>query len=596
MLKRLPNPFLSAVFGSPLDQNPTDVSEINAAAFEKCRHLIADVRHHNLTQALLLFGEPGSGKTHLLSRLRQTLEKDSLAGHESLFIPIRMVTSANMLWRFLRRHLAAALLRQRNDKTRALNRVIRVSREEIEDQDRNLAIVLSNLAEGIHFGDSAAWLRGDDLPEETLRTLRISALGDEEEMEATSRRIVMMICGLGEPVPFVICLDQLEALSSFPGDKAGFFRLGQVISDLHDGTRNVAIFSCLQTSMIQQVEEVVIGADRDRMLGRRAALTALDWHQANKLIDARLALVPDVKERPFRDSDIKDLFREDDKCVARKIIVRCRELFDAWLETPPQPPEPIDDALARKLQNLQRTPRIEDAEGILRTALPTVLYLRNIKPAPSARPNSSLEGVIPGKKPSALAIANQQPGIPLIRRLERIQTDWQLSGAPGLLILRDARHGISVTARRSRETVAHLEQAGARIVPVAAEALSVLEAISRLLANARSGDLTHRGDSVPAATVESWLRANMPRAVDELLDEIAGQRSITPDDLALMLTDLLAKSKVIALEDAALQLASTPEEVEQCARRNASLVGFAGGSKRVLFRIVEGQPPGQLRD
>jgi len=594
MLKRLPNPFLSAIFGSPLDQNPTDVGEINAAAFEKCRQLIAEVRHHNLTQALLLLGEPGSGKTHLLSRLRQTLEQDSLAGHESLFIPIRMVTSPNMLWRFLRRHLAAALLRQRSDKTRALNRVIRLGREEIADQDRNLAIVLSNLAEGIHFGDSAAWLRGDDLPEETLKTLRISALSDEDELEAASRRIVMMICGLGEPVPFVFCFDQLEALSSFPGDKAGFFRLGQVISDLHDGSHNIAVFSCLQTSMIQQVEEVVIGADRDRMLGRRAALQPLNRHQAHQLIQARLATVPELNGlHPIDENDLKQLFADDGTCVARKVIVRCRELFDAWLQNPPPAPEKPADVLARKLQDLQRIPRIADAEGILRTALPTVLYLRGIHPNSPARPNSTLDAIIPGQKPAALAIANQQAGTPLIRRLERIQTDWQSSAVPSLLILRDARNGISATARRSREEVTKLENAGARILPVSAEALSVLEAISRLLADARSGDLAHRGDSIPTATVESWLRNNMPRPVDDLLDQIGGQRSITPDDLALMLTDLLSKSKVIALEDAAIQLQSTPQEVEDCARRNTSLVGFAGGSKRVLFRIIEGQ---QSRD
>ena len=70
--KRLPNPFLSAVSGSPLEHNPTDVGEINSAAFEKCRNLIADVRDRKITQALTLFGEPGSGKTHLLSRLRES--------------------------------------------------------------------------------------------------------------------------------------------------------------------------------------------------------------------------------------------------------------------------------------------------------------------------------------------------------------------------------------------------------------------------------------------------------------------------------------------------------------------------------------------
>jgi hypothetical protein len=342
--------------------------------------------------------------------------------------------------------------------------------------------------------------------------------------------------------------------------------------------------------MTPELEAVVRGADRDRMLGRRAALQPLNRQQAHQLIQARLATVPELSGlQTIDERDLKELFAEDGTCVARKIIVRCRELFDAWLQNPAPPPEKPADVLAHKLQDLQRTPRIADAEGILRTALPTVLYLRGINPTPPPRPNSTLDAILPGQKPSALAIANQQPGIPLIRRLERIQADWQSSAAPSLLILRDARNGISVTAKRSRETVAHLESAGARIVSVAAEALSVLEAICRLLADARSGDLTHRGAAIPAATVESWLRDHMPRPVDELLDQIGGDRTVAPDNLALMLTDLLAQSKVVSLEDAALQLAATPQEVEDCAGRHPSLVGFAGGNKRVLFRIVEAQ-------
>jgi hypothetical protein len=596
--QRLPNPFLSAVAASPLEHNPADVTEINSAAFEKCRNLIADVRAQKMTQSLTLFGEPGSGKTHLLSRLRESLEKDSLNGHESLFIPIRMVTTSSMLWRFLRRHLAAALLRQRSDKTRSLARVIQSSREEIEEQDRNLAIVLGNLMDGVHFGDSAAWLRGDDLPEETLKTLGISALGDEDELEAASRRIVLMICGLAEPVPFVFCFDQLEALQSFPGDTAGFFKLGQVISDMYDSTSNVALLSCLQTSLLPELESAVRGADRDRMLSRRAQLLPLTWHQAIQLVHARLATIPQLKDqRPIDEADLKDLFQPDGLCVARKVIVRCQDLFNAWQQAPPAPPEPLDAALERKYRNLQRTPRIEDAEGILRTGLPAMLHLRGITHAPVARPNSALDGILAGKKAAALAICNQKAGQVLIRRLERVNADWQSSGAPGLLILRDARNGLSVGARKTREAVDKLEKAGARLVPVSAEALSALEAISRLLADARSGDLTHRGESVSAASVEQWLASHLPGAVDELLDELGGEREVAPDELLLMLTALLAKTKVIAVEDAASQLGKTPEEVEECGRRNSSLVGFAGGSKHVLFRIVEEQSAaGDRRD
>jgi hypothetical protein len=225
-----------------------------------------------------------------------------------------------------------------------------------------------------------------------------------------------------------------------------------------------------------------------------------------------------------------------------------------------------------------------------------MLYLRGIKLAPAERPKSVLDGVIAGKKQSAFAISNQKPGHALIRRLERVQEDWQSSGAPGLLILRDARNGIGVGAKKTREIVEKLEKAGARILQVTPQALSALEAISRLLADARSGDLSHRGDSVSSASVEKWLGTNMPRPVDELLDEIAGGSEVATGDLAPMLTALLAKVKVIAVEDAAVQLGKTPEEVEEGARRNTSLVGFAGGSKRVLFRVVEFQQTGEQPD
>ena len=190
--RRAPNPFLSSVSASPLDQNPTDVPEINSSAFQKCLELMDEVREQHFTQTLILMGEPGSGKTHLLSRLRATLEKESAAGRESLFIPIRMVTNARMLWRYLRRHLAVALLRQRS-----FSRVIKRSVDEIAEQDRNLGIILGNLLDGTNYADSAAWLRGDELPEDVLKSLRLSPTGDELEVEDASRRLLTMLCSTG---------------------------------------------------------------------------------------------------------------------------------------------------------------------------------------------------------------------------------------------------------------------------------------------------------------------------------------------------------------------------------------------------------------
>jgi hypothetical protein len=589
--KRAPNPFLSSVSASPLDQNPIDVAEINADAFNKCLNLVAEVREQRFTQALILMGEPGSGKTHLLSRLRATLEKESKEGLGSLFIPIRMVTNSRMLWRFLRRHLAVALLRQRS-----FSRVIRGSLDEISEQDRNLGIILGNLADGANYADSAAWFRGDELPEDVLKGLRLSGSGDEVEQEEASRRLLTMLCGLGEPIPFVFCFDQMEGLKSHTDDREGYFKMGQVLSELHDTTRNLVLLPCLQTSELPKFEAAIQQADRDRVK-RKAGLQPLTLEQAMKLVDARVDNVPELKgQRPIREDDLKELFKTDGFCVARKVIVRCQELYYRWLQEPAKPVEPLEVVLETKYRNLQRTPRVEDAEGILRVALPSIFYLKDMKLGFPNTPNSVLEGTVRGKNPTATVICNQRAGLPLIKRLERVREDWRASGAPRLAILRDARNGVGVTAVKTLEAVAKIEREGARFLNVKPEALSALEAISRLLANARSGDLTYRGDSVPATSVETWLRSNMPRPVDELLDEIGGEKEPERDGLTGMLMDVLGKAKIVLVEDAAARLGKTAQEVEDCGRRNPSLVGFAGGSKRVLFRIVERQHAEQQRD
>ena len=584
----IPNPFLASVSSSALDQNPTDVAEINADAFNKCLTLIDEVRGQRFTQAMLMMGEPGSGKTHLLSRLRATLEKESLAGRESLFIPIRMVTNSRMLWRFLRRHLAVALLRQRS-----FSRVLRRSMDEIAEQDRSLAIILGNLTDGTNYADSAAWLRGDELPEDVLKSLRLSPVGEEVEQEEAARRILTILCSTGEPVPFVFCFDQLEGLKSYGEDRLGYFKMGQVLSELHDTTRNLALIACLQTSELPEFEKAIQQADRDR-LTRKTQLMGLTLEQAMKLVNARLDSVPELKgEKPINEIDLKKLFGTDRYCVARKVIVNCQELFNRWLHTPPEPVEPLEVELAKRYRNLQRTPRLEDAEGILRVALPSVLYLKGLKLALPKMQDTVLEGVIGGKNATATVICNQRAGIPLINRLERVRRDWQASGAGRLIILRDARNGIGVGAVKTLDAVAKIEKEGGRFLSVKPEALAALEAISRLLANARSGDLTYRGDTVPAVSVEKWLSSNMPPAVEELLDELGGEKEPERDPLAAMLMDLLAKAKVISLEEAAAQLNKTAQEVEECARRNPSIVGFANGSRRVLFRIVERQPSEQ---
>ena len=54
---------------------------------------------------------------------------------------------------------------------------------------------------------------------------------------------------------------------------------------------------------------------------------------------------------------------------------------------------------------------MEDAEGILRVALPSILYLKGMKLTLPKSPDTRLDGILGGEKPAATAICNQSAGL-----------------------------------------------------------------------------------------------------------------------------------------------------------------------------------------
>jgi DNA replication protein DnaC len=76
LLMGAPNPFLRDRVDSPWQEAFQDVAEINRRAFQSCLNSVEAVYRGNQSRGLILHGEPGSGKTHLLQRLRFFTQKD----------------------------------------------------------------------------------------------------------------------------------------------------------------------------------------------------------------------------------------------------------------------------------------------------------------------------------------------------------------------------------------------------------------------------------------------------------------------------------------------------------------------------------------
>src|SRR5262245_60207072 len=287
-LETVRNPFRSSVVADPWHALENDVPEIHSKAFETCLRAIGAVRIRVRTTSVLIHGEPGSGKTHLLARLRAHLAVNSTGNLRTVFIATRLQTGARTIWRHLQRQLATDLLRRNNAGKTQLERIFlhrltevgfaksdlyrwlngeRTASHSVDDLSsefdevfdridpdwkvgRNLRVALENLLLGKHRRDAGAWLLGDALPESALEAIGVvSSEEDDEDWEKQARQIVIALTSLsGANVPVIFCFDQIEALRAHQSDTASIFAFGQMISDLHASTSNALIVSCVQTA------------------------------------------------------------------------------------------------------------------------------------------------------------------------------------------------------------------------------------------------------------------------------------------------------------------------------------------------------------
>ncbi|MDM8517337.1 ATP-binding protein [Desulfobacterales bacterium HSG16] len=104
----MPNPFRDAIVTDPWKKMEIDIPRINADAFSLCLNALEDVLKEGQSSSVLLYGGPGSGKTHLLGRLREHLNQQP---YLSVFVSIRLQTHPNMLWRHIRRCFVESLVK-----------------------------------------------------------------------------------------------------------------------------------------------------------------------------------------------------------------------------------------------------------------------------------------------------------------------------------------------------------------------------------------------------------------------------------------------------------------------------------------------------
>jgi len=636
------NPFRNAVVGDPWGLAEADVGDIGWQAFEACCKAIATTLAEHRTSAVLVRGEPGSGKTHIIRRLRVHLaENPDHRLRETLFVYIRLMTTPAMIWRHLRRRITDDLLRATPDGTTQLEWMVyrRLAAEgshgdlldrwkrdlsgELPWDERafsqalaatlrrlpesrlasldlfhtldgeaqlppGLVQVLRRIAARRDLSLAHAWLRGDSLTASELDRLGIAEdpLLDEDP-EYAAREIIMALVRLaGEKMAMLFCFDQVEALETIPGDLSGFVAFGGVASTLHDEAKNLVLVSCMQSAVLGKFRR----ADYARLAERPVHLPSLGRQDALRLIQARLAASPGYAWVP-RDAELDPVFNEQGKASARSILSRAAELFDraVGVDSGPMPApgsflqQEWDNRVERSAETIAEG-NMDDVFGQGIPALVTAARgnwrARNGSGDIDIRLESQAGQI-------GISLCNQKNMRSMAARLRRLAAFAAGGSGARLVLLRDPGLPIAKTARATRRYLDDLTKAGARLVRPSLEALQALEALRSLLADARAGDLNENGSQVSPQTVQDWVAQHMPQCLNRLMEEITGSGEPDADaQLREDLLELLEARCLLPLEEAARELEQQPAIVRKFVEASPELAGILEGPPPVLYRLV----------
>ena len=377
LLGAIPNPFLQDRVDTPWQNIFYDVPEINRTAFQSCLKSVEAVSLGNQSRGLMLHGEPGSGKTHLLHRLRLYTQKDP----RTWFIYIPPFPGPGRFWRHLlecffydicqrskqpdilpespieespkeegpgqgplsqieealTRHLMARPLDSTQELAcwwakickqdlpgEALFKRLRPTFDKLTIQFRLDPEAMKVLRHYLTWNNRAvayAYLVGRDLPDEDLASLGVKQSLDDEER---ARQAVLTFCRLaGEHFTIILAFDQIEGLQLNPEDFEGLRTYAKGAVELLMQCKNLLVLSALQTYFLPTLDTAlhIHSSYRDRIAQDESVLTLLTKESARHLLEFRLGTINELVDLQRKDQRLGTLWPFTDEEIEKLVPI-----------------------------------------------------------------------------------------------------------------------------------------------------------------------------------------------------------------------------------------------------------------------------------
>ncbi len=313
IIQREVNPFDSTTFRPgnfwQEQQNPIlNVESIHQQAISDIKAVLEQVASDQRTRTLMLYGDSGSGKSHLLGRLKQQLNS------KAFFAYIGPWPDSDFIWRHILRQAFDSLLYAPEGQKEPQLLLWLKGLPAFRDRsfvkwvlgERGIFIrnfwtsyptgiykakeffgVLYDLTNPELYPVACDWLRGEDLDEDDLKALGVKSSLDTED---AAQKILANFGKISaQTQPIVLCFDQLDNIPRLSNGFIDLQALFSVNSSIHnEHAKNFLVIISIITNTWKENSARVQSADKARLLDASVSLKPITLDEAESIWAARL--------------------------------------------------------------------------------------------------------------------------------------------------------------------------------------------------------------------------------------------------------------------------------------------------------------------